>query len=74
MQGEQVERKGRVQIGGHTKTLVSFGSEPSVRFSAVCISAAVPSKNLPHPRKKKKTMTIVSPLPPALALETRAYI
>ncbi len=33
----------------HTKTLVSSGSEARVLFKTVCISAAVPSKNLPQP-------------------------
>lgn len=28
---------------------MSLGSEPSLLFSASCISAALPSKNLPHP-------------------------
>jgi hypothetical protein len=39
-----------IRKGEHTKTFVSSGSDASVLFNAVCISAAVPSKNLPHPR------------------------
>lgn len=40
-----------------TKTLVSSGSEDKVLFKAVCISAAVPSKNLPQPVIAKLLVT-----------------
>jgi hypothetical protein len=35
--------------GKLTKTLVSSGKELRVLFRAVCISSALPSKNLPQP-------------------------